>query len=151
MHSDSSSGESTPRNERLTDSEFVSKMSAGQHSLYFFSDVELFTKASANLYKYESGRSTYIDCFDKFFQIDQIKGIINDHKNVNDIKNLLDNHLSDKPELLNKFIDAIDNKAILSKLINESEIFTAPRTEVNQVVFEKLTNKIQSRSFCSMQ
>lgn len=151
MHSDSSSGESTPRQLRLTPSEFVSRMSSNQNAIYYFRDVEFFTEASAKLYEYESSRSTHIDCFDQFFQIDKIKTIINDPKNFNGIKNLLDNHLSDKPELLTKFIDAIDNISILLKLKNESEIFTTPRTEINQVVFEKLTDKIQSKSSCSIQ
>jgi hypothetical protein len=151
MHSDSSSGESTPRQLRITDSEFVIRMSSNQNAIYYFNDVKFFTEASAKLYEYESSRSNHIDCFDKFFQIDKIKTIINDHENFNGIKNLLDNQLSDKPELLNKFIDAIDNTVILSKLKNESKIFTAPRTQVNQAVFEKLTNKIQSKSSCSIQ
>ena len=151
MHSDSSSGESTPRNQSLTPSEFLHIMSLGEHSSYSLQDLKSFIETSAEVYEYESSKKTSIDCFDKFFQIDKIKTIINDHNNFNDIKNLLDNKLSDKPELLTKFIDAIDNTVILSKLINESKIFTAPRTQVNQAVFKKLTNKIQSRSFCSIQ
>jgi len=124
MQSDSgsSSGESTPRNQRLTPSEFLNIMSLGEHSLYSLHDVRLFIETSAGLYGYESSKKDSVDFSDKFFQIDQVKKIINNYNNFNEIKNLLDNQLSDKPELLNKFIDAIDNTVILSKLINESKI-----------------------------
>jgi hypothetical protein len=151
MDTDSSSDQETPRKDRLTSLEFLNIMSSGNLSLYSLDDVKLFIETSAKLFKHESEKKDTIIYFDKFFQINQVKKIINNYNNVNDIKNLLDNHLNDKPELLNKFIDAIDNKAILSKLINESKIFTAPRTEVNQAVFEKLTNKIKSISSCSIQ
>jgi hypothetical protein len=149
MNSNSSSHEPTPIVNRLTPMEFIEKMSSMQSHIYSLNDVELYTKTSAELYQYPSNKQFSIENFNKFFDIQQVKNIINNNANFDIIKNLLDNHLSDKPELLTKFIDKIDNKEILSKLKNESKIFSAPRTEVNQAVFEKLTNKIQSNS-CSI-
>jgi hypothetical protein len=151
MHSDSYSTQHTTRINRPTPAEYVEIMSSGSLSLYTLDDLKIYTKTSAKLYQDPLNKQISIDCFDKFFQIDKVKKIINNYNNVNEIKNLLDNQLFDKPELLTKFIDAIDNTVILSKLKNESKIFTAPRTEVNQAVFEKLTNKIKSISSCSIQ